>query len=543
MVTKVIKHANQVSTAHKNAENRLLALYSTTKILSEASNLEDAAKKILQSICESLDWDFASIWVVDFKKRHLTCVATWYQHSLNAKSFSQITHRIKFKPGIGLPGRVWIAQKPMWVSDVIHDNNFPRAPNAKAAGLHSAFCFPIVLQNKILGMIEIFSRKSLTPDKPLLNMMSAIGPQIGQFIHRTLTEDQLQKSEAQKSAILESAKDSIITLSKDGIIKSFNNHTATMFKYKKPELLNKSINKLIDGLSEKMVELDSKLPIEFLGIRKNAETFYVEITISKMNMITDDGYVLIVRDINERKANENLKSDFISVVSHELKTPLSSIKGSIGLLLSSEEKLSSYSKELLEIADTNCERLVLIINDILDFEKLEAGKMTFNFGEVDIAMLINDAVKMNEIYAKKFNIHIKILNIKPAYVLGDYDRLIQVITNLLSNAIKFSPENSQVIISTSLIKGYVRVAVEDRGAGIPKEFRTKIFTKFTQVRTATTRKVGGTGLGLNICKTIVEKHHGKINFKSRAGHGCIFYFDLPRLTRKKNGSEQNPEHF
>ncbi|EKD54152.1 MAG: multi-sensor hybrid histidine kinase [uncultured bacterium] len=235
------------------------------------------------------------------------------------------------------------------------------------------------------------------------------------------------------------------------------------------------------------------------------------------------------------KEGEQLKNEFVSVVSHELRTPLTSIRGSLGLILGGAVgEFSAKAKKLLGIANNNCERLLHLINDILDIEKIEAGKMDFQFAPYRIADLVKESMMANQMYAERFSVKIKLAeSVNDVMVNVDRDRFIQVMTNLISNAVKFSRKGGKVVIKIGLVKVQkVRVAIEDQGHGIAKEFQSRIFQKFSQADSTTTRKKGGTGLGLSISKAIIDQFSGSIGFKSDPEMGTIFYFELPIVNMK-----------
>ena len=179
-------------TEQKHEAARLSAQYAVTRVLAEAPTLASATPRILQAVCESLDWSVGAIWRVDQKSKVLRCVETWHMPSAQVKVFDQGTHSQTFPPGIGLPGRVWSQAQPAWIEDVTRDANFPRASIAAQEGLHAAFGFPILLGTQVLGVLEFFSNQIQRPDRRLLEMMSAIGSQIGQFIERKEAEDALR---------------------------------------------------------------------------------------------------------------------------------------------------------------------------------------------------------------------------------------------------------------------------------------------------------------------------------------------------------------
>lgn len=243
--------------------------------------------------------------------------------------------------------------------------------------------------------------------------------------------------------------------------------------------------------------------------------------------------IAIYRDITERKQAEKAKNEFISTVSHELRTPLTSMKGALGLALSgSVGEMSEPVHKMVSMASTNCDRLVVLINDILDLEKIEAGKMDFNMEELDLAALIEAASDANSFYADKFGVSLRRevdIDDGPLMTLGDRNRLMQVMDNLLSNAAKFSPKGEEIVIWLRPHRGGLRLSVRDFGSGIPKAAQPTIFDKFTQADSSDTRSKGGTGLGLSIVKLIVGEHKGAIFFKSLEGEGTEFFVDLPRL--------------
>ena len=232
-----------------------------------------------------------------------------------------------------------------------------------------------------------------------------------------------------------------------------------------------------------------------------------------------------------REEIDKAKSEFISTVSHELRTPLTSIKGALGLMRSgSFDEQPNKLRPMLDIAYNNSERLVALINDILDMEKIEAGMLRFMMQPTDLASLLEEAVEANQSYGDKYDVTFTCSGTdEPLLVNGDKDRLMQVLANLFSNAAKFSPRGGQVEVSLLREGDWARIAVKDSGNGIPEAARETIFEKFTQADSSDQRQMGGTGLGLSIAKMMVEKLDGAVSFTTEVGKGTTFYVDIPML--------------
>jgi PAS domain S-box-containing protein len=237
------------------------------------------------------------------------------------------------------------------------------------------------------------------------------------------------------------------------------------------------------------------------------------------------------RDISERKRVEKMKDDFISVVSHELRTPLTSIRGSLGLLVGGVAgELSEKARSLAVVADRNSDRLVRLVNDILDIEKIESGTMVLRPTRVDLMTVVEQAVDSNRAYANLYNVDLRIVAaVSGAAAWADADRIQQVLANLLSNAAKNSPRGTPVEIRVQHRGDELHVAVADRGKGIPLEFQPHVFEKFAQAETSSARHKGGTGLGLAISKAIIERHNGRLWFETAPGAGTTFTFALPEM--------------
>jgi nitrogen-specific signal transduction histidine kinase len=251
-------------------------------------------------------------------------------------------------------------------------------------------------------------------------------------------------------------------------------------------------------------------------------------TFEELALAIEEREQILQSDILQLREYEQLKSDFVSTVSHELRTPLTSMRGALGLVLSGAAgPLSPQANELLRIANQNTERLIRLINDILDIEKIESGSITVRRDRCDLRGVLEATIAGVHGYAVEHRVRIALRAPETADVIGDQDRLIQVFTNLLSNAIKFSPAEGEVTVTIEVEHEAVRVAVQDQGPGIPEEFQGRIFGKFQQAEHSSSRRHGGTGLGLAIARAVVERHEGHIRFQTAPGEGTTFTVELP----------------
>jgi len=241
------------------------------------------------------------------------------------------------------------------------------------------------------------------------------------------------------------------------------------------------------------------------------------------------GLLRALRYAAERKRLERLKDEFVSTVSHELRTPLTSIYASLGLLMGKTAGiLPESARRLLEIAYTNSQRLVRLINDILDIEKLESGHVIFDLRRIEVRPLVEKTIEDMRGFAEGHNVRIRIDDSSAiAAVRADADRLAQVVTNLLSNAVKFSPPDTEVVVTIEKDSDFVRILVRDHGLGISTGFKSRVFERFAQADATSSRRKGGTGLGLSIVKQIVERLGGEVGFDDATGGGTTFHVGLP----------------
>lgn len=358
---------------------------------------------------------------------------------------------------------------------------------------------------------------------------------------RKRAEDLLKESELRTRSIIESMPVGLIIITDQGNLELVNPQTERMFDMENKELLGRHIAELFPKADEFKAQnfragayhrLVGKVR-EFSAMRRGGELFPAELTVIIFN--TSDGARLLVNilDVTERHSMEKLKREFVTTVSHELRTPLTAIRGSLTLLaVGALGPMAEQAMKAVKIAERNALRLVNLINDLLDIEKLEAGKMDMVFEQVFLSTVFERSLESIKHFAEQFEISIDLQMEEDLEVCADGDRLVQVVINLLANACKYSPLQEKIILSAQIDESdpeYVKVSITDKGRGIPAEILPKIFERFQQVEAADAKRKGGSGLGLAICKAIVEQHNGKIGVESRLGEGSRFWFSLPKF--------------
>jgi len=361
----------------------------------------------------------------------------------------------------------------------------------------------------------------------------------GRGLHDQLALER-DKAATRQRAIFEGTMDGIITINPSGSIETLNPAAEKMFGYRADELLRRDISTLIEiapghgSFLERLGFRNDQLMrtelLDVVGRDSQGKTVTVDVTLGTMRLPDGVHIIAALRDAANRREMDRLKDDFISTVSHELRTPLTSVVGSLGLLRGGAAgELPAAAQRLAEIAENNSQRLIRLINDILDVDQIRKGRMAFDYAVIDLQQVMSQTTQSMEGLASRRNIRIDMRAPSgPAMACADTDRLVQVAGNLLSNAIKFSPEGSTVIFE--LLEGGEDhiIQVTDSGPGIDPEFAKHIFYRFSQAAPAEKQMIAGTGLGLAISREIVRNHGGDISFENRKEGGARFAFSIPR---------------
>ncbi|WAE52688.1 PAS domain-containing sensor histidine kinase [Stutzerimonas frequens] len=357
---------------------------------------------------------------------------------------------------------------------------------------------------------------------------------------QALAREEMEQRERYLSMLIDNVIDAIIIIDARGIIETFNHAAEQIFGYSSAEVIGRNLSMLMpepdrsahDGYLEHYARRGTSRALEqnreLTALRRTGETFTIELRVSQISHHGECKFIGLVRDITERKRIERMKSELVSIVSHELRTPLTSISGALGLIVGGAlGETAPNMRQMLSIAHQNSLRLGRLVDDLLDMDKLVAGKMTLDLRALAVPAQLQQAIAANQGYAAKHDVTLILQQAPDVELVADDDRLQQVLANLISNAVKFSPPGGSVSLGSECRGAWVRIWVRDQGPGIAPEFHTRIFQKFSQADSSDSRQKDGTGLGLAISKELIEHMHGRIGFDSEPGEGACFWCELP----------------
>jgi len=534
-------------TDRKRANDRLMMQYNITKILAESSTITQAAAKILTILGESTNWTAVGLWLLKDENMTLTSIQVGATCTAVEK-FKQAIEETSIEQDKGLLGKVWSKNVAKWTSTSAAKRCEDFLAQVEGTNLISAVAFPVRgNKREMLGLIEIFSSKTSQVDPDMLQSLESLGSQIGQFVERVTAERLLQESEHMLMQLADNVPEVFWIASP-----TFQ----TLF-YASPAY------EIIWGRSVKDLYEDAPSFLTFVAendrarvqehvrrVRKSPEGEDIEYDILRPDgtvrniaarttgVFDENGKAIrlcgIARDVTEKKEAERRVSEFYSTVSHELRTPLTSIRGSLGLIEGGlTGPVSDQTLQFIKIARAESDRLIRLINEILDIRKIEAGKLELKLRAVSAKELAATVAESLKGMAETAGVYVENTVQSAVKLHCDRDRIIQVLTNLVSNAIKFSGHDQTVVIKFGLVSpGLYRFSIIDRGPGIGQAEQCKLFGLFQQLDGSDSRRQGGTGLGLAISKAIVELHGCTIGVDSRVGDGSTFWFELEEATAK-----------
>lgn len=445
--------------------------------------------------------------------------------------------------GEGIAG--WVAQKgePLLLDGKVEDSRFTALVDRKDV-IKSSLCVPLKTKEKIIGVLMLrnpTSSPKFTTDH--LRFLSAIADQAAIAVEnarlyrgeKERVEEMVRLNETlsyekmKVEAILSSMADALVVTNLSGDILTTNPAAERIFGIDRSLLLGRSYQLLFSGIGLEDLwkkGLHGKTSFTEISLKKPKELFF-RVIVSPMRNVDGavQGVIFLLQDITELKRVTQMKSEIVSMVTHDLKTPLTSIQGFVEVILSRDlppETLHNY----LVIVNEETVRLVRLINNLLDLAKLEAGEFKLNQRPVDLIKIIRSIIPTLTLRSSNH----EIVFVPPAFVpkvFADEDLIIQVLNNLLSNAIKYSPEGGKITINLRWSENLVEVDISDQGIGIPHEKLPRLFDRFYRVDSKASKGIAGTGLGLANVKYIVEAHGGHLRVRSGEGKGSTFTFSLP----------------
>lgn len=544
-------------TERQTSQRRRGAAQAVGEVLANAPDLAAAAPPILRDVCENLEWRAGALWLIDHDARQLRCFSVWSHAAVPVADFMRTTRETTFQPGVGLPGRVWAAGQALWIEDVLRDQNFPRAAVARTAGMHGAFGFPIRLGGDVLGVVEFFTDRVATPDAELLDTMSTVGNQVGQFIGRKRVETTVLNEQRRMRAILETALDAVIGMDHRGLITGFNPAAERLFGYEQAEAVGRELADLLippdlrqqhrEGLARYLSTSHGPFlnrRIETRGYHADGHEFPIELAITRISGEGPASFTGFVRDITSRKSAEEAvrlseerlkdadrrKDEFLAMLAHELRNPLAPIRTGLQLV-----RLAGDTPAAVERVRPMMERqighMVRLIDDLLDVSRITSGKIHLQRQASALSEMLNAAVEANRaaIEAAQLQLSIELPDRDP-FLFVDPTRFVQVISNLLNNAAKFTDAGGRIVVSAAVAGGRSQgaelvLSVADSGIGISTDTLPLVFDLFTQGERSRHRPQPGLGIGLALARRIVDMHGGRIDARS-AGPGCGSEFTI-----------------
>jgi len=522
-------------TVQKVVDQRQAAQYAVTRALAEAGTLTEAGPILLQAVCEGLGWDMGAIWTVDQPAGVLRCLELWHSPKLDTEAFVTVTKHTVFPKGIGLPGRVWESGKTAWIADVTLDPNFPRAPMAVVAGLHGALAFPIILNGEVYGAVELFSRETCRPHDDSLNMLGAMGSQIGQFMERRRAQKALHHAHDTLDAILISLPCLVLIVDEDRRVVYANPQANAHLRPELTTLIGSDLQDVFTLPARQWARLmedlrsaachGASMEERDIEIRKHVYRYRPFPITVHSDSRQQAG--LVMWDVTEQKQlqeqliqAEKLSSlgTLVSGMAHEINNPVQGILGMAEIILYEEdpEKVKQYARDIVSCST----HVGSVVRNFACYARPASRD-----GEIDIDVCerMTEAVRLVQ-RCPQFG-HVSVVtDFHPTPTFrARRTEIDQVFVNVVSNAVEAMGGSGQLTLRACLHGENVTVEIQDTGSGIPPHLLGKIFDPFV-----TTKDPGkGTGLGLSIVYKIVAKYGGRIAVASEEGQGSTFTIEFP----------------
>ncbi len=526
-------------------ERRVALQLVVSEILRDNRSPEIAARRVLEALCVSQGWDVAIQWEVNSEENLLELGSAFSAPGRSTETLVRESMQRGLTRGAEMPGRVWQDGQPIWIANLASERRTPHTETALREGMVSGCAVPVRVGDKVLAVLEFYCHFGVRENRETMAAVQTVATSLGQMLAGAQERTRAEKLYRQQEVLLASVADGICGVDRNGLVSFANPAAARMLGADASSLTGKSLHRLLHSSApnkSRCIEQECPLlrateqieetatPHEETIFRADGTSLRVDYTLTR---IPEEGHlsgsVLSFRDISQRHALDRLKNEFISTVSHELRTPLTAIRGALGLLsFDGLRPVNEKSANLIRIAQANSERLLSLINDILDLDRLGSGRANLTFRPVQLSQVVSQAIDNLAPVADAAGVQL-VHDSTDAEIAADPDRMLQVLTNLISNAIKFSPPKSAISVITNSDTSGVTISVIDKGRGIPADKLEAVFGRFQQVDASDSRQKGGTGLGLAICRAIVLQHSGRIWAEQNDGSGSTFRVFLPQL--------------
>jgi signal transduction histidine kinase len=552
------------------------------EVLAQANSIDEAIHIILETLCRNLSCACAQLWRVDRAVGVIRRSAGWCDGTVRPSDFEELARLDSLDNGVGLPGRVVQSQRAAWIEDVGMDSNFPRSSLVRAIGLRSAFGFPLTVAGEVAGVIELFSTERRGVDESILKLAATIGSHIGQFIEREAAEASQRRALKQlkllqgvtetalASRTLQELFDNLLTKICEAVVSDIA--IVLMLDAKANDLyIAAAKGPSLDSLLHLRVRVGESLAgrvaaeRRLIIVRQATKDMSIRPALRAIGVETVLGVPLVARDqligvlevgsfsdrefttddtkfiqhvshqvaiavenaslYDQAREANRIKDRFLSIASHELKTPLNALLGWAEILRTIDT--DEMRARGLEAIERNARIQAELIEELLDASRIREGKLVLRLEPTDLTSLVRSALKTVQPAADRRGVKLDSdLPASASVIRADPARLRQVVWNLLTNSIKFTPAGRAIRTRARVDETCATITVEDEGSGISPEFLPRIFEELQQEEKGT--RAGGLGLGLYIAKTIVNLHGGTIEAHSEgAGRGATFVIRLP----------------
>ncbi|WP_024519606.1 PAS domain S-box protein [Bradyrhizobium sp. Tv2a-2] len=545
-------------TERKRAEERLRVQHTVGQLLAEAATIEEVTPRILRVMGECLGWDVGALWRVDREAEALRCVELWHTASIEVPEFEKVGSEFTFAPGVGLPGRVWSSLKPAYIPDVVPDTNLPRGPIAEREGLHAAIGFPILLGSEVLGVIEFFSREIGQPDQELLDMVATIGSQIGQFIERKRAEAELRESEQNYRTLFESIDEGFCTI--EVLFDQNEKPVDYRFLQISPSFerqtgienaAGRRMREIAPRHEERWFEIYGRIALtgESMRFENEAKQLgrWYDVYAFRVGDPKRRRVGILFNDITERKRAEAEARDserryrevqadlahatrvttmgqLMASIAHEIRQPIAAaiMNAQAGLkwLNAKPPNLEQVRQTLGGIVSAGKQA-----DNVIDRMRALIKKAPPRKEDIEINEAVLEVIALTRAETSKNGVSVRTQLVGSPHVYGDRVQLQQVLLNLIINAIEAMRDvgetDRQLLVGTRSEPDGVCVEVRDSGPGFAPATLERLFEPFY------TTKSGGLGLGLSVCRSIIEAHYGRLWASPNLPRGAIFRFIVP----------------